>query len=95
MESIYQAIDETNLQLPPGRQLAKSPETLLFGKGAVLDSLGLVNFVVTAEQRLDEIFGVPLTLANEKAFSMKNSPFRTVGSLAEYATSLVKEGDHG
>lgn len=88
---IYDAIDEVNQQLPPAQQLAKSPETVLFGKAAQLDSLGLVNLVVAIEQRVGDQFGVAVMLANEKAFSQKSSPFRTVGSLAEYVESLLKE----
>ena len=94
LDLIYEAIDEVNQQLQPGRGMAKSPETVLFGKGAQLDSLGLVNLVVATEQRLSETFGVALTLANEKAFSRKQSPFRTVGSLAEYVSELLKEQGH-
>jgi acyl carrier protein len=88
---IYDAIDEVNQQLPPAQQLAKSADTVLFGKAAQLDSLGLVNLVVAIEQRLGDEFGVAVMLANEKAFSQKSSPFRTVGSLAEYVTVLLKE----
>ena len=94
LELIYEAIDEVNEQLPPGSGLTKSPETVLFGKAAQLDSLGLVNLIVATEQRLNETLGVALTLASEKAFSMKNCPFRTVGSLAEYVTALLKETPH-
>ena len=50
LELIYEAIDEVNLQLPPGRGMAKSPATVLFGKAAQLDSLGLVNLVDVTEQ---------------------------------------------
>ena len=88
---IYDAIDEVNQQLPPGQPLEKSPETVLFGKSSRLDSLGLVNLVVGIEQRVGDEFGVAVMLANEKAFSQKSSPFRTVGSLAEYVDALLKE----
>ena len=90
--ALYRAVDDVNQQQPEGRKLEKSPETLLYGKGAVLDSLGLVTLVVAAEQTLDEDFGRTVTLANEKAFSQKNSPFRTIASLAEYIAGLLKEG---
>lgn len=88
---IYEAIDEVNEQLPASQRLEKSPETVLFGKSAQLDSLGLVNLVVAIEQGLSDQFNVAVMLANEKAFSQKSSPFRTVGSLAEYVEGLLKE----
>ena len=64
-------------------------ETLLFGQDGILDSLGLVSLVVAVEQGIEEKFGVSVSLADEKAMSQRNSPYRTVGSLAEYAGRLI------
>jgi D-alanine--poly(phosphoribitol) ligase subunit 2 len=91
LNSIYNAIDEVNSQIDDNMQLTKSPDTVLFGRASKLDSLGLVTLVVAIEQRIQEDFGVALTIADEKAFSQKNSPFKTVGTLADYITSLLKE----
>lgn len=92
-EAIYRAVDETNEQLPKGRQLEKSPESVLFGKGGQLDSLGLVGFIVEVEQKIEEEFGVSITLADERAMSQKNSPFLTLGALARYVSTLMKEDE--
>ena len=90
---IFDAIDETNEQLPIDQKVVKSTDTVLFGKSSELDSLGLVNLIISAEQKLEEEFGVNLTLADERAMSQKNSPFRTVISLAEYISLLLKENE--
>lgn len=90
-EILYLAIEEINETLDEGDQLAKSPETVLFGDGALLDSVGLVNFIVTTERIAQEVTGKMITLASEKAFSRRQSPFRTVGSLAEYIEELLAE----
>ena len=90
-EILYPAIEEINETLDEGEQLAKSPDTVLFGDGALLDSVGLVNFIVTAERVAQEVTGKAITLASEKAFSRHQSPFRTVGSLAEYIEELLAE----
>lgn len=64
--------------------------TELFGKSGILDSMGLVSLVVAVEQAIEEKYNIAISLADEKALSQKNSPFRTVSALAEYAVSLVE-----
>ena len=64
---LYPAIEEINETLDEGEQLVKSPETVLFGDGSLLDSIGLVNFIVTTERIVEEVTGKSVTLASEKA----------------------------
>ncbi len=64
-------------------------ETPLFGREGVLDSMGLVRLIVEVEQALEDEYGSPVSLADEKAMSQRSSPYRTVGTLAAYAGSLV------
>jgi D-alanine--poly(phosphoribitol) ligase subunit 2 len=92
---VFEVIDEINKQLKDGKTLKQSEETVLFGKGGVLDSLGLVNLIVTAEQRVTKEFGVNVTLVDEKAMSEKVSPFKTIGTLSEYITKLLAEKSNG
>ncbi|MCK4774962.1 MAG: hypothetical protein KAT30_09250 [Candidatus Krumholzibacteria bacterium] len=91
LEVIFRAIDEVNDALPPKNRLAKSPDTTLFGEGATLDSIGLVNLIVATEQRLLEDLDVSVTIANERAISREKSPFRSVDMLAEYVEELIEE----
>lgn len=63
----------------------------LYGRDGALTSLGLVSFIVAVEQAMEEELGLSITLADEKAFSLTKSPFRTIGTLAEYATSLIEK----
>jgi D-alanine--poly(phosphoribitol) ligase subunit 2 len=69
--------------------LDRGPDTPLYGPDGGLDSLALVTVVLAVEQALEERLGVRVTLANEKAMSMRHSPFATVGRLVEYATELA------
>ena len=91
LQAVFEAIDEINEQRPEKEPLIKSADTVLFGESGTLDSLELVNLIVTVEQCLEDAFGASLALADEKAMSMKNSPFRSVKTLAEYAASLMAE----
>lgn len=88
---VFDAIDEVNEQIPHGQRLEKSVDTILFGQSGKLDSLGLVDLIVTTERKIEEEFGVTVALADERALSQKNSPFRTVASLAGYIVTLLTE----
>ncbi len=77
--------------MPSERQLAKSAKTVLFGKNGQLDSLGLVNLLVIIEQNIEDQFDTSIIIADERAMSQKNSPFRTIGTLAEYLNMILNE----
>jgi len=95
LEVLYAALEELNEQLPEEHRLEKSKNTVLFGEAGKLDSLGLVNLIVLVEQKIEETFGRPVTLADERAMSERNSPFRTVDTFADYICRL-RDGDaHG
>lgn len=66
-----------------------SRDTLLFGESGLLDSVGLVSLIVAIEQEIENDLGVSIVLADERAMSQKNSPFRSIGALADYAATLV------
>ncbi len=91
IHALFAAIDELNEIRPSDQALEKSSETVLFGAGGQLDSIGLVTFLVSAERNIAEIVGHPVTIADERAMSQRNSPFRTIDSLAEYIVSLLAE----
>ena len=91
LRAIFSAIDDVNIQLAKDQQLEKSVGTVLFGQSGKLDSLGLINLIVTTEQKIEEEYGAVITLANESAMSQDNSPFRTIGTCAEYTASLLQK----
>jgi acyl carrier protein len=93
--AIYRAVDWINGELPPDRQLIKAPETRLVGSQSVLDSMRLVSLIVTIEREVEDTFGVALTLADERALSMKASPFRSIQSLADYIGILIIDARNG
>ena len=91
---IFYTIDEINSQLSKKQQLKKSTKTVLFGKDGNLDSLGLVSLLVIIEQNIEDEFDVSITIADERAMSQKHSPFRTIGTLADYIDMLLKENQN-
>ncbi len=67
-------------------------ETPLYGEGSALDSLSLVSLVIAIEQAIEDDLGVSISLADDKAMSQANSPFRSITSLAKYADKIFNEG---
>ena len=90
-KTIFKAVDEINNQLSNNQQLTQFAKTVLYGKNGQLDSLGLVNLLVIIEQNIEDEFDVSITIADERAMSQKHSPFRTIGTLADYIDMLLKE----
>ena len=80
---IYKVVDDSEWPLE------KKEDSVIFGKNATLDSLGVVSFIIDVEMALGAI-GKPMLLANEKAMSRYTSPFRTIGTLADYIVELTK-----
>jgi acyl carrier protein len=95
LAAIYRAVDWINGELPPDRQLIKAPGTRLLGAEAVLDSMHLVSLIIAIEREVEDMFGVALTLADERALSMKESPFRSIQSLADYVGILIIDARNG
>ena len=95
LTAIYRAVDWINEELPADRRLIKAPETRLLGTQSVLDSMQLVSLIVTTEREIEDVFGVALTLADERALSMKSSPFRSVRALADYIALRIVDTSNG
>jgi len=95
ISAIYRAVDWVNEDLPHDRRLIKAPETRLLGSQSVLDSMQLVNLIITTEREIENVFGVALTLADARALSMKASPFRSIRALADYIALRIVENNNG
>lgn len=88
---IFNSIDEFNNQQGKGDSLEKSKDTSLFGNTGQLDSLGLVSLIIIIEQNIEDEFDINITIADEKAMSQNNSPFRTIGTLVDFLNLRLKE----
>jgi acyl carrier protein len=85
--SLQEVFAQTGMPAPE----AIGEETVLVGTDAVLDSLGVVQLIVEVEQRVEQEHDISVTLANDKAMSARNSPFRTVGVLADHVIATAQE----
>jgi acyl carrier protein len=85
--SLKEVFAQTGAPVPEG----VGDDTVLVGKDAVLDSLGVVSLIVEVEQQIEGAHSISLTLANDKAMSQRNSPFRTVGVLTDHVMSMIAE----
>lgn len=94
-EIIYEAIDELNNEISGSKKIEKKPETPLFGSDSLIDSLNLVNLIVSTEGLIADKLDLNIVIANEKAMSLKNSPFRTVQTLTDYIMTLIESENNG
>lgn len=75
------------------KDLSFSDNVILYGKNGLLSSFNLITLVVDVEGYVNEEFNVPVTIADERAFSERNSPFATIESLATYTEKLIKSNE--
>ena len=90
IQVIFQAIDELNEQLPKEERLDKFVDMELFGSGGNLDSLKLVSLITTLEQKIDEKFGIAVTLFDHLATAENDNPFTSVSSLADFVALILE-----
>ena len=92
---LFGVIDELNQLRPAEEHLEKNLETPLAGNSGRLDSAGLINLIVVAEQKTAEELGVPILLTDDRTLSRVKQIFRTLGTLADYIQLLLNEKRDG
>lgn len=90
---ILDVIEEINEDLGRAQKVAvdRGADAPIFGKNGALDSLSLVSLVVAVEQAINDELNVNVSLADNRAMSQKSSPFRTVGTLTDYAWRQIEQ----
>lgn len=81
---VLAAADELNADLDTPIAVERGEDASLYGREGVLDSLGLVSLVAAIEEGVQNRLGATVVLADERAVSQRESPFRTVGTLVDY-----------
>jgi acyl carrier protein len=89
VDVIFKSIEEFNQQNDV--QLESKVDTILFGSQSQLDSMDVVHLLVSIEENINSKFDTSISIADERAMSQKNSPFKTVSTLSEYVLLLLNE----
>lgn len=87
ISSLETYFDEINEKV----NLSEGENTKLFGGDGVLNSLGLVSYIVEIEELLEDEYDVSVTLADEKAMSRRTSPFGRITYLADYIIEVLND----
>lgn len=88
---IRNALHHLNEELAESTRFQVDENMVLLGQGSPLDSQGLVSLIMEVELILSERYDFDVNLVDDRAMSMKNSPFRTVQSFADYVYGLVRK----
>jgi acyl carrier protein len=92
--AVYEAVDDLNGQLPRAQRLVKALGTPLFGPGAALDSLGLVNLIAGTQQKIEDTFGARLTLADGELLAGGSQHISTLGGFINYIEATLDKRGH-
>jgi acyl carrier protein len=92
-EIILDAICELNETLDTPLQAELVNNCNIYSQETDLDSMALVTLIVNIEQKIEDEYGVSVILANEKAMSQRNSPFKNVEALTIHAQQLIEEAE--
>src|SRR5689334_17272137 len=89
-ETVQLILNSIAMVLPPDAIPSPLDEnTRLFSRSTALDSMALVSILTEVEQQLNDRTSTPVIIVSERAMSLQRSPFRSVGSLADYLQELL------
>lgn len=86
---IFKTIDEHNSINNEELKLSKSLETELLGKNSNLDSLGLINLLVSVENEIQKKIDSNISVIDEELFLEEDGPYQKVATLLEYISSKI------
>lgn len=87
---IFRALETLNAERAPDQQIEVTPTTKLFGVGTALDSLSLVSLISDVETTLNAEHNLSISLADDRAMSRAESPYKTVETLRKYILELTQ-----
>lgn len=89
LEIIYSAIDEVNKYAEDEDRLNKTIDQPLFTKNGPLDSMGLVNLVITLEELIETEFGKSVQFMQMDFLNSEKNPMKSVEALADYLCEVL------
>ena len=91
LDLVKTTVEDLNSELGFDHLSNVTSDSDLFGGPSGVDSLSLVRIIAEVERAVGERFGRPVVLADERAMSRRNSPYRTVGTIAELVRERLAE----
>jgi acyl carrier protein len=73
------------------QQFSVTEDTVLFGKGSLIDSLSLVSIIVDLESVFSTDYGYEISLTDDRAMTRRQSPFDSVTAMVDYIDELVNQ----
>lgn len=84
LKIIVEALDDINTMREEKIPTENVLDLCLYGNEGVFESMYLVAFLAQVEESIEEEFDVEVTLASEKAVSLRVSPFSSVRRLVGF-----------
>jgi hypothetical protein len=81
--AVFRAVDRVNEVLTDLQQLSKNRETPLLADGTNLDSLAIINLLVSIEDEILESLGRQLTLVGDDTTELDREALQTLGTLID------------
>ncbi len=90
-ELIWESLEGADEQFAADNKNSVLSQVVLFGKGAELESLSLVSFIVDLESELSMEFDKEISLTDDRAMTREVSPYANIQSMKEYIIELLEE----
>lgn len=84
LQLIIDALDDINTMREEKIPTENVLDLCLYGNNGVFESMYLVAFLAQVEESIEDEFEVEVTLASEKAVSLRMSPFSSVRRLIAF-----------
>ena len=81
---VREAIGEINETRSDALPLDKLDSLVLYGESGILDSLQLVNLLMSIEEKIADRIDVAASLTSDRAVSRRVSPFRSTTHLVDF-----------
>jgi len=90
LEAIFEAIDDINETLAPGRKISKDPQAFLYGPQGAIDSLTLTLLIVAIEQKIEQKLHASISLVDQTTASQDNA-FHNIKTLQGHIERLIDQ----
>lgn len=84
---VFESIKEVNKDLEIDAFNEPTLDTPFFD---LVDSLGVLNFILDMEQRLEKEFGKYIQIANEEIMDATKTPFKTIKDIIKFIEERVE-----